>query len=268
MRRQSTFVNPAPTFKMEEFIRNLTFFKFTLYSLVLALFPILLIMIFFRNLLFKSSFNYQQLESCTPDKKNVLTFLNYQWSKEQNKFFLQKMWNDFFYKDRIVFVAGEASPNVYDNEFYDKVNELKCAGYKLKVIAGPILLSDNGESYLINAANDDLLDLFIPEKRIGRHFRANLFTGELYYEQAHEPNQYCRKAIHFDENRFEVKHYLRIFEKMLKHTKKFNLNNKQDYCLVSKDELENIKNCVKLNGKKFNDCSLSEIRGMLTNGTY
>lgn len=171
-----------------------------------------------------------------------------------------------FFEDKIVIVAGEALPRVYNKEFYEKLSMARSLGILVKMLAGPVFLKDTeGNSYAIKAAEDGLLNLFVVGKRANRHFRANFYTGELYYEYPHQPNQRNRKSVHFIENRFEVKQYLRLARKIQKNSNPFaacEIN--RDYLLVSEETLEAIKKQIEKDGRKdFNDHTVSEIQEIL-----
>ena len=142
---------------------------------------------------------------------------------------------------------------------------MKEAGVLVTMIAGPVFLIDTKQnSYAIKAAQDGLLNLFVVPTRYNNHFRANLYTGELYYEYPHAPNEEHRKSIHFPENRYEVKSYLRMAEKLKKISKPFfQCVSDQDYLLLSDNQLAGIKKCIDIKGlKNFNDYTVAEIQAL------
>jgi hypothetical protein len=131
------------------------------------------------------------------------------------------------------------------------------------MIAGPVFLTDNnGSSYAVRAAQDGYLKLYVVPNRYNSHFRANLYTGELYYEYPHAPNEKHRMSVHFPENRYEVKKYLHLAKKLIKKAKPFKqCTAGQDYLLFSDTDLEKVKRCIDINGMNdFNDYTVKEIR--------
>lgn len=247
---------------MITWLQNLTILEIFVYLSLLAILPIGIFAFFFRDLFFESAFKYEVKEYHTPQKGMVLSFLKFPKHSAKENFSLLKWWDDRCFKDKIVIVAGEAAPRIYDKDFYDKVYLAKDAGVKIKMLAGPVFLKNTqGQSFVINAAKNDLIDLFVVNRRANRHFRANLYTGELYYEFPHEPNEPNRTSVHFKENKFEVKQYLRSAKKLEKKSKPFkNCEINKDYLLVTKEDLDIIKKCIEINGiKDFNECTASEI---------
>ena len=194
----------------------------------------------------------------------VIKFLRFLRHADGYKFPSGKWLDLKHYKERIVIVAGEAAPRVYDQDF-DRLKAMKEAGVLVTMIAGPVFLIDTKQnSYAIKAAQDGLLNLFVVPTRYNNHFRANLYTGELYYEYPHAPNEEHRKSIHFPENRYEVKSYLRMAEKLKKISKPFfQCVSDQDYLLLSDNQLAGIKKCIDIKGlKNFNDYTVAEIQAL------
>lgn len=222
-----------------------------------------LFVFYFRDLFFRSAFKYTIEEDGHPHKEKVLTFIKYPKHKASEKFSLRRWWTDKFFKCKIVLVAGETSPIVYNKDFNDSVKVAKRAGIEINMIAGPTFLTNSkGESYALMAAEDGLINLYVAKHRLRIHFRANLFTGELFYEYPHEPNATNRTSVHFKENRFEVKQYLREANKLIKQSKPFNMCKiEEDYIMVKEERLEQIKKCIEIHGtKEFDKCTVQDIK--------
>ena len=225
------------------FIFLICFFSFTIILVSAFVF-------FFRNLLFRSSFKYTIEKDKKPHEEKVLTFIKYPRHSE-DKSYISQHWNNIFYKHKIVIVAGESSTDIYNGNFYNKTKSVSENGIGITMIAGPIFLVDSErESHTLKAAKSNYIKLYVTKHRMKNHFRANYYTGELYFEYQHEPDAPTRTSVHFKENRFEVKHYLRKAEKLLKNAKPFNqCEEYKDYLLINKDELEVIKKCIESHGK-------------------
>lgn len=254
---------------IETFILDLTYQKFIFYIILISLLVIGLFVLIFRDLFFKSSFKYRILENQTPSKDRVLSFIRYPKYKETKKFSLrslEKWYDDKFIEDKLVIVAGEGSPCVYGKEFIDKVYKAKEDGVIITMLAGPFFLKDKeNKSYIIDAAQGNIINLYVANKRADRHFLANLYTGELYFEYPHEPNAKKRISVYFRENKYEVKQYLRKAKKLKKNSKSFNnCKINEDYLLLSYRELEILKSCIDLKGlKDFNQYTASEALNLL-----
>jgi len=258
---------------------NVSLLLLIVYAVGGSLIVVGIFLFYFRDLFFRSSFKYKFLQIKRPKKDMLLAFLNYPksdgYDDERSSNFLIKwwksflsQWNDFFIKNKIVIVAGEASPCIYGEQFIDASRIAKDRGITIKMIAGPFFLKDNADrSYIIEAAGNGIIDLFVAKKRAKRHYWANFFTGELYFEYPHEPNAKIRNSLHFQENRFEVKHYLRRAQAMMKKAIPFReCKINEDYLLLSVDELENLKKCIKYQGKRnINDFTAREALRILRN---
>ena len=251
---------------MIDFFRNLTDIQlFFLFFLIIMLPPSLCVL-FFRDLFFESSFKYRVEEYNVPQQGMILKFLNFRGHTDGYKFPSGKWFDYKLYKDKIVIVAGEAAPRVYNKDFYDRLKVMKEAGVFVTMIAGPVFLIDqNKNSFAIKAAQDGLINMFVASTRNNTHFRTNLYTGELYYEYPHSPNEKHRKSIYFRENRYEVKSYLRMAKKLKKKSKPFlQCVAGQDYLLLSDKQLEDIKEYIDIKGlKNFNDYTVAEIQELM-----
>ena len=227
---------------------SLYIFLFCFFSCTILL--VVVFVLFFRNLFSRSSFKYTIEKDRKPHEEKVLTFIRFPRHNEE-KSFLSQHWNNIFYKHKIVIVAGESSTDIYNKNFYNKTKSVSKIGVSIAMIAGPIFLVDSKrESHTLKAAENNYINLYVTKHRMKHHFRANFFTGELYFEYQHEPDAPTRTSVHFKENRFEVKHYLRKSEKLLKAAKPFSqCKEYKDYLLMNKDELGVIKECIENRGK-------------------
>ncbi len=252
-----------------DFFRNLSGINLFLLLFAVIILPPAVFVLWFRDLFFGSSFKYTVIAYDTPRKEMVLRFLNFPRGTTGYKFLSGKWLDNLLYKEKIVIVAGEAAPRVYGQDFYDRLRILKEANVPVTMLAGPVfLVDDNQESFALTAAAHGLVDLYVMPTRHNRHFRANLYTGELYFEYPHAPNEPHRQSVHFRENRYEVKNYIRRTRRMKKSAMPFaKCVRDKDYLLLSQQELEQVKQCIDINGlKDFNDYSVAEIQKLRSTG--